>query len=526
MKLEHLKDEYPATPENIRMMIEKEVREQMRKSDSFEAENIEQTDDIAVKAGDIVVSDKTISIRSWKKAAIVALAATMALGTTVFAGTKAYQWYMQKEGDYGLKAAVAASQPADSSQPAESSQTADSSQEGDSAEQAAAPEEIPIVSIKAKYLPDRMVAADDGETKFYYSDTPYQGGISLSVIAMDEKISAEKLPLSDTYVTESEALNIAGHEAVYVKKDIQPGQETGFDKKLYIAYPEYWQILEIFVGEDVSKEEALKIAENIDLQNTGETEPLSEACTWSKMVTPEKDEDTNAKLTASKEEMKNTHKIGEAFSISTSAVNASSGACELAALQAKVTDVQITDDNGLLDKASLDNDVSKAFDENGKLLPNDITYMQSGNGIDSLDKKGSTATVNQKLVYVSVEYTNTGTEELNEVLFSGAFAGMTEGQDGYTFYDRAQCDEDENTDYVTTSSIGSFGEMDYFDIHSGERSNNYIPSIKPGETITVHLAKIVNEDELDKMYLSLASDGGSYEFSEKALQEGYVDLRQ
>ena len=68
--------------------------------------------------------------------------------------------------------------------------------------------------------------------------------------------------------------------------------------------------------------------------------------------------------------------------------------------------------------------------------------------------------------------------------------------------------------------------MDYYDVRGGERNNNYIPSIKPGETVTVHLAKVVNEDELDKMYLVLDGEGNRLEFSENALKAGYVDIRQ
>ena len=103
---------------------------------------------------------------------------------------------------------------------------------------------------------------------------------------------------------------------------------------------------------------------------------------------------------------------------------------------------------------------------------------------------------------------------------------MVGDENEYTIYDRAMRDNDENTDYVSTSSVGGFGEMDYYDIRSGDRNNNYISSIKPGETVTVHIAKIVNEDELDKMYMSLDTQGGAFEFYEEALQIGYIDIRQ
>ena len=59
----------------------------------------------------------------------------------------------------------------------------------------------------------------------------------------------------------------------------------------------------------------------------------------------------------------------------------------------------------------------------------------------------------------------------------------------------------------------------------GERNNNYIDSILPGETKTVHMGWIVTEEELGSLYLSLDTYGG-LEFSDSSLELGYVDIRQ
>ena len=55
---------------------------------------------------------------------------------------------------------------------------------------------------------------------------------------------------------------------------------------------------------------------------------------------------------------------------------------------------------------------------------------------------------------------------------------------------------------------------------------NYISSLKPGESIQVNMAWIVNENDLDNMYLNLNGDGGAYEFSDSILNTGLVDIRQ
>jgi len=48
---------------------------------------------------------------------------------------------------------------------------------------------------------------------------------------------------------------------------------------------------------------------------------------------------------------------------------------------------------------------------------------------------------------------------------------------------------------------------------------------KPGETVTVHMAWLVPEEELDMLYVNLDPYGGAYEFDEHSLNVGYVDIR-
>ena len=55
---------------------------------------------------------------------------------------------------------------------------------------------------------------------------------------------------------------------------------------------------------------------------------------------------------------------------------------------------------------------------------------------------------------------------------------------------------------------------------------NYISSLKPGESIQVNMAWIVNENDLNNMYLNLNGDGAAYEFSDSMLKTGLVDIYQ
>lgn len=484
MRLENLKNEAPVMPDDMRKMVEQQVKQQVENN---------QIETYRRKRA------------SWKKTAAIALVAVMAVGTTVFAGVQYYQLKMEKEGQYGLKAGVVAGE--------------DISAEG----AGTIPEEIPTLSIKAGYLPEGMVEADDGSGKYYYAATPYQGGISVAIFAMDQEVTPENLVLSDTYVTDAEHISVGDKQAIYLERRAQAGGNAGsvaFDKKLYVVYPEYWQVLEIFAGADVTKEEALKIVENLEVTATGETKPISEYLTWSEGMLGE-EQGEEAKVTATAEEMQQTHKAGDTFTVS--AVTDTDAGIIADALAVRVADVQVMEDNSLLDAALTGEDIQVAFDQDGKLVANEITYYKSGDGIDSLDEVVDTKTVNQKLVYATVEYTNTSDQELDNVLLFATFVGMTRDGDKYTCYDRASSESD--ADYVSTGSIGGLGEMDYYDIR-GNGNKNYISALQPGETVTVHFAKVVNEDELDKLYLSLDTAGGAYAFTDSALQMGYVDIRQ
>lgn len=470
-------------------MIEKEVRIQIEKEDGESCRP----------------SGSTRRFLSWKKAAVVALAATMAVGTTVFAGVSLYQWKTQQEGAYGLKTSLTVQET----------------------EETSIPEEIPVLTLRPGYLPEGMTGEEEdslGSWKYHRESTPYQGGLSIRPIAMDRSFSAEELPVSDNYVTSHELMKIQGQEAVYLER-----QAEGFDKKFYIAYPQYWQILEVFVGEDVSKDEAVKILEELRVEATGKTRLLSEEVTWSELFTGSReeeasDEEYEEKVTATKEEMQNIHSIGEAFAVPMYASAEGEDWEERDCITAKVTEVQTADDFRLLDSRWIEDDLQAALGADQTLLPNEISYVKAGDGVDTLDCIIKTETVCQKLVCVSVEFTNTGEKELRDLVYLASFVGLEETEEGWHYYNRAA---KEGADFIKSSSVGGFGEMDYYDFRGGERNNNHISSLQPGETVTVTIAKIVNEDEMGKMYLLLDGSGaGLYFFDDSVLETGYVDIRQ
>ena len=52
-----------------------------------------------------------------------------------------------------------------------------------------------------------------------------------------------------------------------------------------------------------------------------------------------------------------------------------------------------------------------------------------------------------------------------------------------------------------------------------------LSSIKPGESVQLNMAWIVNENDLKNLYLNVTGDGAAYEFSENIMKNGLVEIR-
>ena len=184
----------------------------------------------------------------------------------------------------------------------------------------------------------------------------------------------------------------------------------------------------------------------------------------------------------------------------------------------------------LLDLSVFDSEDREALqqelDSSGKLLPAKINYIKYGDGIHSLNEVVDSRVVPQKLVYVTVEYTNTGTKQLEEVLFFGNLMKITEENGQMICYKGKASDEHAEWDEAVPKGAAHRTEMWYYDVHGGERNNNYITKLGAGKTETVHMAWLVPEEELTYLYLDLNTSGSSFEFCEESLAVGYVDIRQ
>lgn len=180
------------------------------------------------------------------------------------------------------------------------------------------------------------------------------------------------------------------------------------------------------------------------------------------------------------------------------------------------------DDLKLLEGKEIPEEWTKAVNPEGRLISNNLSYIKAGDGVSTLDQIVKTESVKQKLVYTTVTYTNETDSELNHILYLGNLVLLDHQNGKYRIYDPKERNGS-GYDRVEGDSVARIGEMGYSSVKE-EYGNggNYIPSLKPGESIQIEMAWIVNESDLGDMYLDLQGEGGTYSISETMKNTGVV----
>ena len=238
MKLEKLKQELPETPDFIHEMIIKEVDRQVHTERKI----------VPLKRRTTRMS------RSVSKAAAAVAVCVLATATLAYAGTGLYHMYMEKQGKYGVNTALKGS------------------------DIQSLPKQIAEVKVQADYIPEGMDWRDQYHLE--YKDTPCHGGFSFWTVLMDEG-DLDQVN-TDLGVEESEKTMFGEHEGVYLK---YAGEEE-FNQRMYLMFPEEYRVLVVSIGNDVTKEEAYKVAERLRLEGTDQMVDTEGLSTWSDYATP------------------------------------------------------------------------------------------------------------------------------------------------------------------------------------------------------------------------------------------------
>lgn len=440
-----------------------------------------------------------------KLIAIAAVAVLLVTGAFA-AGTAIYKMWNEPIGEYGLSIMV----------DFEGSEAVDT---------------VHRVSVSPGWVPDGMTTTDG--FKYYNETTPHQGGFSIAAHILNTGKETFRETIED--MESREELTIDGHEAVYVTL-LNEVEQAGvrFNQRLYIVYPEYNQVICLYIGEDIDRDTAIRFAENLTVTQLEETvdaeqlryinqryreeEKLAKNATGGDpdvSVDSEPDDDPVTAITA--DEMEKVYQIGETFE---AIYGGRSGPVELTT---KVLEVAVSDDTSILrDTSYLSDYIAGTLDENGKLPTNTIQYIVGGDGVSNPEQTVVASEEKaQKLVAVTMEITNSTEEALEDISYDPNLTALVETTEGYAIFER-QPESGVEYDYIVNSYYTGLGEMRYYDLFDTDSNGgNHIRDFAPGETVTLQVAYVVNADEVDMLYFTV--DGEESSFEEDAT---YVDIRQ
>lgn len=480
MRLDDMKNNIPETPDFIHEMIQKEVDKQLQ--------------------GTKIIPIPKKKKKRWSGARVAAAAAVcvLATSTAAYAGVKMYHMYVEKQGNYSVKTGITSE-----------NKLAD------------IPAQIHDIDFKTGYVPEGMKWVD--ESHLEYPESKHMGGFSFASVLLDSNDLNQAL--ENKNVVESEERTFGKYEGVYLKYHNLKTETGTFDQRIYLLCPDEYRVITIYIGDDVSKEDAVKVAENLEITENDTMLETAKMYTWSDEVNPKTE--TGSKLVTSVSEDKlKVHKIGENIVLPASGEDKDGNNIVNDKISARVDSVQIADDLKLLDGADLPEEWKNVTDSKGKLVKNKISYIKSGDGVNSVDQVVKTEKVNQKLVYATITYTNNSDQEINHMLYIGDLALIRNENGKYHIYNAMEQSGD-GYDRVSWDSVARTAEMTYSSVTEDYGDGgNYIPSLKPGESIQINMAWIVNENELADMYLNLDGEGSAYDFGEGMLETGVVDIRE
>lgn len=431
---------------------------------------------------------------SFKRILALAAAAILCIGGTVFAAGQLYQMQLNKEKEYQRSLVISSEETL--------------------------PEKVAEIEMKVNYIPEGFVLNPDKGMEYYYTDPEnddagYYTGEPALIDTAD--------PMEVPFVADSSHLTINDHDAVYIC-NMYSADKTWKNEKIYILYEELNRILSVGSWGHADKDELIKMAENITLTSTGNmistdglprwSEIIKSQTIWDEKDSEEVASDDSILTEASEEQMANVHQIGDKFSIRSFLDDENMTELQL---EASVTEVQTADDLSSLNEDEIPEEWKDLTGPDGKLISDTLNYIKNGDGEDSMPEIIRTEEQSLKLVCTTVKYYNPGTETIRDAWYMASLIPVVKDGNAYRIFDRT----DNTCDCVENEHIGVRHEMSYSDVSGGHNGKNYIPKIAPGESVTVHLAWIVNADELDKLYLDL---GGETIFTEDGLNIGYVDL--
>lgn len=242
-----------------------------------------------------------------------------------------------------------------------------------------------------------------------YPEHDRTGGFSFASVLLDEDDLSKVM--QDKNVVDCEERTFGNYEGVYLKYN-DLAEDGSFNQRIYLLRPDVYRVITVYIGDDISKEDAIKVVENLVITENDTMIETAGLYTWSEMVSPE-ESSGEAVMTSIADNKLLMHQIGEVFDISASGEDRDGNYIENDKISVCVDAVHVGDNLQLLGQNNVPEEWTDAVGTDGNLENNTLSYIKSGNGIDSVDEIVKTESVKQKLVYATVTYTNKSDEEIN-----------------------------------------------------------------------------------------------------------------
>lgn len=347
--------------------------------------------------------------------------------------------------------------------------------------------EFKPVKLSFTYLPEGSVASEGDDSKYHVptDEDPLAKGVSPWLYKLDAN---EDFILSTLFTTDAEEFSVGDNRAFLITKD----DSYTYNKEIYVLFEEEHYLAGAFLGYDITTEEAKKIAAGITLEET-DAEYATYAYSFAEDLALQaelqtKSETNNQQTQANSQPHTYTYtSIGDNIQ------------CDVYPYcKVTVEKVEFLDSiNGLKTDCFYDIDYKKITDSNGNLIPFQRKLWKTGDGVNTIHELIEEKEVNQKLVYLTIRVTNssgtdiTNFDTLNEIWYMKEDSNKT----------LINCTEEivNNYDYepYTTHCLPV-----YFDASTNPTDDHlrYTTDIPAGESITYHVAYLVDEEFTDRIF--------------------------
>lgn len=405
-------------------------------------------------------------------AAFAAAAAVLSLGA-ISANAVFKSFAPVKEGNYGLNIGLDVSGSAD---------------ENGMLTLNAASNAPEYVKVTFGYMPEDIFY-DEQNGKYHSAEGLGVRGISF---VMDR--ITEKQTFSDYNIDHYDTLSVNGHDAV-IAYTTWTAEENEFTRRFYIYFEDMATFVWAFVTDDISQDELIKIMEGITVEACGAEESnvgsFSEA---KKLYEEEKRDEAMTAFVDRVSEITEHHKYYPAALGTTVSFGDSAARYDLDGLSYSIDDIEVLDNIAQLDYNRFTDyrlDLYEDVDENGNILPYERKSYAYGDGVDApFAAVTGTQTVGRRLVYVTMTVHNDADSD-RSFMYQDFDLGIFK-RDG----DMLSLDD-------TAGLLRT--EMCYCDNNNidevGMKAGWNFLTVGAGETQTVHIGFVADEDMLDDMYV-------------------------